>query len=59
MSDVGTLRRFTVAEIRTYGYGIVYCPLCGCRKSGDGDVPNAVDEGCSREACRCHEDDDA
>lgn len=55
--EVHHLRRFTVAQLRAQGYALAYCPLCSCRKSGDVDEPNGVDEGCARETCRCHEDD--
>lgn len=32
----------------------LYCPVCGCRKTGVLDEPNGHDECCTAEACLCH-----
>lgn len=37
----------------------LYCPVCGCRKSGDLDIPNGRDgDVCDDSDCPCHEEDE-
>lgn len=37
----------------------IYCPVCGCRKSGDLDIPNGRDSDvCDDSNCPCHEEDE-
>ena len=52
------LRWFTTDQVRASGYDIAYCPRCGCRKSGHVEWTNHMDDGCSRETCRCHHNHD-
>lgn len=36
----------------------LYCPACGCRKSGDPETPNGRDgDVCDDQACPCHDDE--
>jgi hypothetical protein len=34
---------------------VIYCPVCGCEKSGDISEPNSRWEECGDTDCRCHE----
>jgi hypothetical protein len=35
----------------------VYCPLCGCNKSGYASEPNGRTEACENGACACHDEE--
>lgn len=36
----------------------LFCPICGCRKSGDLETPNTPDDRCDNPDCPCHEGED-
>lgn len=50
-------REYRFELLRTSGdYGITFCPVCRCGKSGAIDVPNRRQDPCLTAQCPCHEE---